>query len=61
LPYACLLSTKGAYYGAKKQAQIRRQLKHQRCLKGMAFICACLLGANYPLDKQAFLLSTFGA
>jgi hypothetical protein len=27
LPYACLLSTKGAYYVVNKQAQIKRQLR----------------------------------
>jgi hypothetical protein len=30
LTYACLLSTKGAYYGAKKQALIKRHNKQAR-------------------------------
>jgi hypothetical protein len=37
LPYACLLSTKGAYYVANKQAQIKRQLRTRTpSLSGLA-------------------------
>jgi hypothetical protein len=56
LPYACLLSTKGAYYVANKQAQIEAKPKVALCL----FICIFLStkGAYYGAKH---LLSTRGA
>jgi hypothetical protein len=53
------LSTKGAYYGAKKQATAHCALRRDRCL----LICIFLStkGAYYSANKQAFLLSTSGA
>jgi hypothetical protein len=59
LPYACLLSTKGAYYGANKQVQIKASLAllgQTSKAKGLAKKVGCavvFLSMLASLNKQA--------
>jgi hypothetical protein len=69
LLYACLLSTKGAYYGANKQASIsciardrrqdkRKQGKQAKALEASFYLCAvaCFLCAANLLSGRSWLL-----